>query len=395
MLQAELQEKLPDGVGAISVPRDVIEPGELVDIADPKLKAIGKRVLRSLQLEIEKAVANRAAPNVYPIPTAPSSAVATDPSIASPDVFAAWFDRMTVEKRNASSVRVMGSVSSPERLRATAYGDLARVDLKSATPVFDQVMALPLPEEVKTTVDYLKSLTRINGQIMTQTPLPPSGDDTQETPQQSFTALNKLELRVLKVACLDETDPEFLGDDEISMGGTTVDQSGITRKVSAFLVRDDFDTGESKVYSPAKRFTSFDLTAGGNTFPKAYFVTLVMAETDMGGLGDFLNALWNKTKGQVLAMITAAVGAAIGSVIPVPILGTIVGAVAGWVVGTVISYLIGLFGDDVFKPVTLSVTIPSLTHRFAGGLTDSPNSVVTFQGYGGKYSATVDWNMFS
>jgi hypothetical protein len=162
--------------------------------------------------------------------------------------------------------------------------------------------------------------------------------------------------------------------------------------VNPFVVRSDFDDGEAQSYSPPKRFVSFDLTAG-TTFPKTYIVTLVVAETDMGGITDFINLLWEKAKGQVLAWISAAIGGAIGSA-TVPLLGTIVGAVIGYLVGLLVNWLIGLLGDDVFPPFTTSITIPSLNHRF-NGLTDSPNASAFFTGYGGKYQVVFDWRMFS
>lgn len=377
------------GMRTTATQRGVIVPGQIVDIADPKLKAIGKRIIRGLQLEAERAVAHRAAPEAFPL--AAQQLRSSDETL-----FLSWFDRLDATKQQAAKARAMASVNKTESARTDFYGDLARVDLRSAISVFAQAQALPIPEDIMTTVDYLNTLTELDGQILTPCPLMPATDEPEEMPEASFSPVtNKLELRIHKVKCLDETDPEFFNDDEISMGGTTIDQSGVTREVSAFLVRDDFDSGESKTYTPPKRFASFDLTAGGTKFPKGYFATVVLAETDMGGFGAFLDMLWAKTKGQVLALVTSAVGAAIGTAIPVPLLGTIVGAVAGYVVGVVIGYLISLFGDDVFKPVTLSLSIPSLSHRFAGGLTDSPNSIIMFEGYGGKYQVTVDWRMFS
>ena len=112
----------------------------------------------------------------------------------------------------------------------------------------------------------------------------------------------------------------------------------------------------------------------------------------MGGLQDFINLLWDKAKGQVLAWITSAVGGAIGSAFPG--LGTIIGAVVGYLVGLLVNWLIGLLGDDVFPPFTTSITIPSLSHRF-NGLTDSPNASAFFTGYGGKYQVVFDWRLFS
>lgn len=88
--------------------------------------------------------------------------------------------------------------------------------------------------------------------------------------------VSKLELRIHKVKCLDETDGFWgseAGDDEIWLGGTTVDESGDAEKVEPFPVRDDFDDGEEHIYSPPIQFASFDLTEG-TEFPKVVFRNL-------------------------------------------------------------------------------------------------------------------------
>lgn len=93
----------------------------------------------------------------------------------------------------------------------------------------------------------------------------------------------------------------------------TVDETGDTKKVSEVMVHDDFDDGEQKVYSPPKRFTMFSLQEGGNVWPKSYFVTLVLAEKDMGGLADYLNRVLDAVKSEVASALGAAIGGVIGS----------------------------------------------------------------------------------
>ncbi len=394
------QSAVADKAITNSMIADPIMMSEVVDLSDRKLKAIAKRALRSLQLEAEKAIANIADPITYPRAT---SSDEPNRSSSAEDVLAAWFTRLDKTKQEAAVNKVMASVKAGGTERNDFYGDLSKVDYQSAVPMFEQALALPMPDDLRMPLDYLASLTKFEGQIIVPCPLQPAPENPP-APEESLTrsmravpgagltgTTNKLEFRIHRVKCIDETDPEFLGDDEIGMGGTTVDQSGVTRKVSPFQVRSDFDDGESQIYSPPRRFTSFDLTAG-TTFPKTYVVTLVLAETDMGGLQDFINLLWDKAKGQVLAWISAAVGGVIGST--VPILGTIIGAVVGYLVGLLVNWLITLLGDDVFPAFTTSITIPSLDHRF-NGLTDSPNASRFFSGYGGKYEVVFDWRLFS
>jgi hypothetical protein len=205
---------------------------------------------------------------------------------------------------------------------------------------------------------------------------------------------NRLQLRIHKVKCLDETDG-FLGseagDDEIDLGGTTVDETGDTKKVTPFRVGSSFDDGEQVVFSPPRRFAMFNLTEG-TAFPKSYFVTLVLAEVDMGGLPDFLNQLLNWVKTKVVAALTAAIGGAIGAS-GGPI-GAIIGAAVGAVVGLVFELFKSIWEDDVFKPATVSVSIPSLNARWSGK-TDSPEGSVTFSGHGGKYQLTYDWQLLA
>ena len=51
--------------------------------------------------------------------------------------------------------------------------------------------------------------------------------------------------------------------------------------------------------------------------------------------------------------------------------------------------------DDVFPPVSVRVSIPSLTARWTGGRTDGPERTVTTSGHGGRYSITYDWRLFA
>ncbi|MEN8653348.1 ATP-binding protein [Streptomyces sp. 21So2-11] len=216
--------------------------------------------------------------------------------------------------------------------------------------------------------------------------LPPGTALAEETEAavSALPELGKLEFRIHRVKCLDSTSE--IGKDEIYLGGTCVDESGDTKKISQFKVR-SFDTGNEQVYSPPRQFTFFNLREGTN-YPKSYFVTLVLAEVDWGGFANFLNDLLDKVKAKVIAALTAAIGISGGAI------GIIIGTAVGYVVGQVFEYLKKLWGDEIFKPVTLSTIVPSLTSRWAGKQ-DSPERTVTYSGYGGKYQVVYDWRMFA
>jgi hypothetical protein len=59
----------------------------------------------------------------------------------------------------------------------------------------------------------------------------------------------------------------------------------------------------------------------------------------------------------------------------------------------VVDFLRALFSDDIFPVQTVSVVIPSLRHRFAGGRTISPEHVVRFKEHSGTYELTYDWRL--
>jgi len=121
---------------------------------------------------------------------------------------------------------------------------------------------------------------------------------------------------------------------------------------------EDFDATTGRL-----AYARFDVTDGTN-WPKAYFVTLVLAEVDMGGLPRYLNALLAKIKGEVDAAVASAIGAGIGiSGGPV---GIAIGIAVGYVVGRVFDWLSKWWADDIFRPSTVSVELASQNARWEG-----------------------------
>ncbi|NGO75854.1 hypothetical protein G6045_09240 [Streptomyces sp. YC504] len=339
-------------------------------LPNAKIKAVTDRVVREMQLAAEKVACHHAEPTKYPMPTAKS---------AVEQLFAARFKSLPEGQRKKAADKVAAELKSPAR--AGRLGDLAKVDLRSPASVESQVKALPFPDKLKFPADELRR--------MPGTSLTGAEETAAQTGAQAVAELRQLELRIHKVQCLDETSE--LGKDEIHLGGTSIDESGDTKKVSAFKVR-SFNTGDVQTYTPPKRFTFFSLTESTVTFPKSYFVTLVLAEVDWGGLADFLNGLLEKVKAKVVAAVAAAIGGAIGS--PGGPVGIAIGIAVGYAVTQIFEFLKNLWGDEVFKPITVSTVIPSLTSRWAGQDNSSDRSV-EYAGHGGRYRLTYDWRMYS
>lgn len=210
-----------------------------------------------------------------------------------------------------------------------------------------------------------------------------------------------LHFRLHKVKCIDETNPEWPGDDEIAMGGTAVPPSGNPTKVPEFMVRDDFDDGESKTYAPPRVLKSFSLD--NVSYPADFLMVLAMAEKDNGGLSQFLQDLWEAIKDEVTAIIaavSAAAGAAIGGAIGGSIgtalggpLGTIIGAVAGAILGALVAWIIAAVKDDIFTPQSAAVHLPKANATFAGGALTSPQFSLDFRDHGGHYRLWYTWQL--
>lgn len=348
---------------------NIITNSEVSEIANPKLRNLLLRVAREMELSIEKVAANHAKPNDFPLPTDPNS---------TERILAARFSSLPKTVKDRAGSRSLDRLNASREVRLQRFGDLANVNLKTNASIGSQVKMLPLPTELKLTLGQLTG--GVSG-LAVNPVLPES-------------RMTKLEFRLHKVKCLDETGGFFaekIGNDEIDLGGNSVDETGDTKNIPHFRVGSNFDDGEQVVFSPPRQFTRFALTEGTN-FPKSYFVTMVLAEIDQGGLSEFQLRLLSKVKAKVIASLTAA-GVAIGaSGGPA---GAIIGAAVGFIVGKVFDLIQRIWEDDIFQPVTVRVDIPSLNAKFLGGKTDSPEAIATFSAHDGKYQVTYDWRVFA
>jgi hypothetical protein len=359
-------------------------------VTDPKLLKVIARVAREMELSIEKVAANHARPTEFPLPDRPGS---------TEQILAARFKALPQEFKNKAGAKAMGRINAPAAVRKEHLEDLAAVNLKAGVAVGEQVSAMPMPEALKLTGADLTKITRAHVGVAAAAGANVAlagagvGAILPGAIGATLPKLTRLEMRIHRVKCVDETGSGPFGDignDEIDLGGSAVDETGDVHTIAKFRVGSNFDSGEHVDFSPPRTFTTFDLREG-TAFPKSYFVTLVLAEVDGGGLSSFIEKLVQKVKEKVRAALIKALGGAFG-VSGGPV-GVIIGVVAGDVINRVFDFIGGLWGDDVFTPLTTSVSIASLTARWPGGKTDSPQSVATFKGHGGHYRVAYDWRM--
>jgi hypothetical protein len=211
--------------------------------------------------------------------------------------------------------------------------------------------------------------------------------------------LTSLDYRIERVKCADETNPEWPGDDEIAMGGVAVDHQGGTAKVNQFMVADDFDDNEVKVYAdPGKLFHRFDLTGAG-AWPRTYSTVVMLAEKDGSGFADAINTVWSKVKDDVLAVIEKAVAGVLTGYLGAA-LAEAIGKAVAWLVGVFFDWLFELFQDDLFDPGTHYVYMPNRYEWMYKNASDygwtnfrAPTGTFTFNGHGGSYKVNVHWQV--
>jgi hypothetical protein len=211
--------------------------------------------------------------------------------------------------------------------------------------------------------------------------------------------LTSLDYRIEQVYCADETNPEWPGDDEIAMGGVAVDHQGGTTKVNQFMVADDFDDGEVKVYAdPGALFHRFDLTGSG-VFPRTYSTVVMLAEKDGSGFADAINTVWSKVRGDVLKVIEAAVTGVLSGYLGAA-LAEAIGKAVAWLIGAFFDWIFELFQDDLFAPGESYVYLPNryewmYKHSSDYGWTNFrlPTGQFTFNGHGGSYKVNVHWQV--
>lgn len=341
-----------------------------IEISDPKLRALCNHMAKAICLAADRAVAHTADKAAFAIPNDPNSFE---------QIVTRRLKEIKPENLQAAQVKVLAALKNP-LARRSRYAALGPIDLKSTVAVDKQVDARPLPTKMRLNANDLKSLRMVDNELTSAS----AGDGMR--PQ---AVTDHLELRITAIRCVDETNPEAMGADEIALGGTSIDENGNTKKIDVMDFGDFANDGVLKEFNPPRRFTTFDLTEGTN-FPKTYFVTMVLAELDNGGFPSFLHEMTALIKTWVKSKVEEA-GGSIGGVSGAAI-SAVIGAAVSAILESVIQWLISIWEDDLFLPITVSATIQGFGHRW-NGKTDSPNFLVWWKGHGGHYRLRYDWRM--
>ncbi len=364
----------------------------LDQIKDPELSRFIERVTDLMKLEVLHTLTAKATPTVSGLRPQPLMVgVKERKAYASVGkVVSDWIDKKPAEtKANMLKRATSGAALTPA---LKTFGRELGFDVKSAKYGLDQI-------DARTHFGFMnanfmtKLMTSVKGHLdfLGHVGAPPAAAPI---------VINKgLKLFCDRIKCIDETDPEFFGDDEISCGGVAIDDKEKTTNIPAFTVG-TFKDGVTKNYSPDRLLKSFEIS--GSEYPKTYAAFIALAEKDNGGFSDFLEELFGAVKAEVTiilgalgavagAEIAAAIGGTLGATLGGPI-GVIIGIAAGLALAALVSWIASALEDDVFEPQVTTVTFAGPASDFGGSLT-SPTMKFTYRDFGGKYALSYYWKI--
>lgn len=205
----------------------------------------------------------------------------------------------------------------------------------------------------------------------------------------------RLNLRIHSVKCVDETGgywAEKVGNDEIDLGGFTVDSNNITTKIRSTSVGYNFDDGEINRFNPPRVFASFNLGAPFSEVKK-FAAGFVLSERDGGNITTTLEKIVNKVKELIDQKKTVMVPqkAAADNVLELPV-AWLWPYVKAYAISYVLANYKGWVGDDVFPLQEVSTSIWGSNHTWNGSTT-SPMESVEFRAHDGVYKIVYSWEL--
>lgn len=283
----------------------------------------------------------------------------------------------------------------PGIAKATPEGLLIpTANLPSGFEDFEEVIENSSKKASASNIFDAKKLEEIWGPVYSTDSMAGGGRDSEF----EEVVTDKLGFYITRVQCVDETNPEWWGSDEIALAGVSVDEDGDTKKIGEIYIGGGFDDGDARNYSPHWSYHWFSMQEG-KYWPKAYQVALILAEKDYGGLSNALNTVWQQVKDRVKDAIEKAVSAVLAEYLG-PALAQAIGKAVAWIVDKLVGWIIDAFKDDIFPPFVARCTVPSFNARwnYPNGTWGSPTSELRtahFYGHGGHYIVNYYWRLYA
>ena len=222
----------------------------------------------------------------------------------------------------------------------------------------------------------------------------------------AFSPFSTLTLRCVSLHCIDETNPEVGGNDEIAIAGTIIEiNSTNTGEKGYKFGKIDLDREEGwddetwSEWGSPHHLISIPINLD-NEWPKSFLATCILVEVDNGWYTDYLDNLLEKLIPVVKQKVNEKMqelGIAVGTYLGSAALGMIVGSIAAkitaYILDKLFEWMKSWWGDDLFVPVPFSITIPDPHALFGSGTLDSQDSHYRIQGHGGEYEFWLDWTL--
>lgn len=216
-------------------------------------------------------------------------------------------------------------------------------------------------------------------------------DEIDVTPQPISNGSNhtKVQLRINRVRCFDETDGFFFsegGADEIYLGGFKLNPDGSKPKVGNFKVM-NFDESVAsrtkKDYNPPKVFAEFNLSNNGNHWPKIFGALLILVESEeLGPASETYSEIWQELSTKLADELESYLLSQLGSK---DITQLIMFMVAG-----LFTEIADMFDDDIAPPIFSKIKITHPGYLFPGNKTVSKTRAANVKWAGGEYG--IRWH---
>lgn len=340
--------------------------GELdhTDTDDPTIAAIGNPIIAKWEAAVLRVAAAEAQPALYVLPKGAHD--------SPEEILASRFRTLPKTVKDRSGDRAVQLLAVPKR--SAHLASFLNLDLASAKSV-DQLLKVEAANTKITKETLLNGLDRRRANLG----LPDTAGSS------SVGARRRLRLDLIRMACIDETGgfwAERLGDDEISLSGVAIDEGAELGKLAPFKVG-DFNDHTVKSFQPQRRLYTFD-TGEGATYPKYYFMSFILAEVDQGNLSETMDRIIAKLKAAAQKKISDLLGD-VATARYGPAVGELVRVIVDYAVGKIVDFLVRVWEDDLFKPVTVGVGIPD-----AHATLNHPSEVIQFTGPG-HYAMRYQW----
>jgi hypothetical protein len=319
-------------------------------------KARARDQAQAMLTYVVKAVLYRSDPSKYPLDeneNSPQSVALTSLKNVSAYTFNKMKDKTTTLLSDpAKRSLLLGKFKDVDFRKKSIHADVKKIiplDKRPAMMVKDR-------DEAAIPVNPRNIATGIGGSV---------------TPEDKTFNFNKMDLVLRRVRCMDETNPETPGDDDMIVGGLIIGASGNVAKARS-IVSCHFDDGDVCEHGLIP-FGTYNLNSTSD-YPKTFYAILQLIEVDTDE-ADAAHALSEIMGIAAAALAGTGYGAALAAV------AAAIEVFAGW-----------LFDDDAFHPYGVAL---NLSNSNVFGADGKSNYWVTggISDHGGTYKLGFYWQL--